>query len=65
VARSVGEIETLGSVWDSLMNPELSLFQSHRWNLLAAKFFGEREEPHFVFAENDNGAAILPAVIQT
>lgn len=65
MARSVGEIETLGSVWDSLMNPELSLFQSHRWNLLAAKFFGEREEPHFVFAENDNGAAILPAVIQT
>ena len=65
VARSVREIETLGSAWDSLMNPELSLFQSHRWNLLAATFFGEREEPHFIFAEDDNGAAILPAVIQT
>ena len=65
VARSVGEIETLGSAWDSLMNPELSLFQSHRWNLLAAKIFGQREEPHFIFAQDDNGAAILPAVIQT
>lgn len=65
VARSVCEIETLGSAWDSLMNPELSLFQSHRWNLLAATFFGEREEPHFIFAQDDNGAAILPAVIQT
>lgn len=65
VARSVAEIEGLGSSWDALMTPELSLFQSHRWNLLAARFFGEREEPYFIFAENDNGAAILPGVIQT
>ena len=47
------------------MTPELSMFQTHRWNLLAARFFAEREEPYFIFAANDNGAAILPAVIQT
>ena len=64
VARSVAEIEALGSIWDAFVNPELSLFQSHEWNLLAAKVFGQREEPYFVFAESDHGAAILPAVIQ-
>jgi CelD/BcsL family acetyltransferase involved in cellulose biosynthesis len=63
VARTVAEIEKLAPAWDSLMNPELSLFQSYRWNLLAAKVFGRREEPHFIFAEDDTGAAILPAVI--
>lgn len=46
------------------MTPELTMFQSHRWNSLAASTFGEREEPYFIFAEDDNGAAILPAVIQ-
>lgn len=64
VARNVAEIESLGSAWDSLMNPRLTLFQKHRWNLLAASIFGAREEPYFIFAENDNGAAILPSVIQ-
>ena len=65
VARSAQEVETLASPWHSLMNQGLSLFQSHRWNLLAAKIFAQREEPYFIFAEDDNGAAILPAVIQT
>ena len=41
VARSVAEIEALGSIWDAFVNPELSLFQSHEWNLLAAKVFGQ------------------------
>lgn len=65
VARNVAEIERLGPSWESLMTPELTSFQSHRWNLLAANLFREREEPYFIFAENDNGAAILPAVIQS
>jgi CelD/BcsL family acetyltransferase involved in cellulose biosynthesis len=30
---------------------------------LAADVFGDRERPQFIFAENDNGAAILPAVV--
>jgi len=64
VARTVAEIETLRPMWDSLMSPNLSLFQSYRWSFLAAKIFGEREEPHFIVAEDDNGAAILPLVIQ-
>lgn len=64
VARIVAEIEALASVWDGFINPELSMFQSHRWNLLAAKIFGQREEPYFVIAEDDNGTAILPAVVR-
>jgi CelD/BcsL family acetyltransferase involved in cellulose biosynthesis len=50
-------------VWDALLTPDLSLFQSYRWNRLAAEVFGDREQPQFIFAENDNGAAILPAVV--
>ena len=46
------------------MSPNLSLFQSYRWNLLAERVFGEREEPYFIAAEDDNGAAILPLVLQ-
>ena len=64
VARSASEIAHLSSVWDSLWTSEMSLFQSYRWNGLAAQVFAEREEPYFVFAENDNGAAIIPAVIE-
>jgi CelD/BcsL family acetyltransferase involved in cellulose biosynthesis len=64
VARSAAEIAHLSSVWDSLWTSETSLFQSHRWNRLAAEVFADREEPHFIFAENDNGAAIIPAVIE-
>lgn len=63
VARSAAEIEELSSVWDSLLAPELSLFQSYRWNHLAAQAFASREQPHFIFAESGCGAAIIPAVI--
>lgn len=63
VACSAAEIEHLASAWDSLLTPDLSLFQSYRWNRLAANVFGDREQPYFLFAENDNGAAILPAVV--
>lgn len=63
VARGIAEIEELRPAWDSLPTAEQSLFQSYRWNRLAAEVFCGREEPYFVFVENDNGAAILPAVI--
>lgn len=63
VARSVAEIEALKGMWDSLLTPELTIFQSHRWNVLAARTFADREEPYVVAAEDDNGAAILPTVL--
>ena len=62
LARGIAEIERLRPAWDSLFNSELTLFQSHRWNLLAARCFADREAPYFIFCESDNGAAIVPAV---
>lgn len=63
VARSAAEMESLRSVWESLWNSELTLFQSFRWNALAAKIFAQRQQPYVIFAESDSGAAILPAAI--
>lgn len=63
MARSAAEMETLRSVWESLWNSELTLFQSYRWNALAAKIFVQSQEPCVICAESDSGAAILPAAI--
>jgi CelD/BcsL family acetyltransferase involved in cellulose biosynthesis len=63
VARSAAEIENLRSAWESLWNSELTLFQSYRWNAVAARIFAQRQEPYVVFAESDSGAAILPVAI--
>lgn len=63
IARSAAEIAQLKSVWDALLTPASSLFQSYRWNELAALTFADREAPYFIFAETDYGAAIIPAVI--
>lgn len=64
LARGIGEIERLGPAWDSLFSSQLTIFQSHRWNLLAARCFAAREAPYFVFGEGDSGAAIVPAVVR-
>lgn len=63
VARSAAEVEELKSAWDLL--PSHTMFQGYSWNRLAAEVFSSREEPYFIFAENDSGAAILPAVVDT
>ena len=63
MARSAAEVDELRSAWNSMDVPGLSLFQSFRWNRLAAKQFASREAPYFIFCENDNGSAIIPAVI--
>jgi CelD/BcsL family acetyltransferase involved in cellulose biosynthesis len=65
VARSAGEIDELRSAWDWLHSSNLTMFQSYLWNRLAADAFASREQPYFVFAESDNGAAIIPAIIDT
>ena len=64
VARNAADIAELSSVWDALRGSEATLFQSFRWNQMAAQQFADRENPYFIFAEDDNGAAIIPAVIQ-
>ena len=64
VARSAGEMEQLRSGWEHLerLCPR-SLFQSFAWNRLAAQVFSDREAPYVVYAENGNGAALIPAAI--
>jgi CelD/BcsL family acetyltransferase involved in cellulose biosynthesis len=65
VARSAGEIDELRSAWAWLHSSKLTMFQSYLWNRLAADVFAGRQQPYFVFAESDNGTAIIPAIIDT
>ena len=64
VARSAAEIDELRPAWESLVNVECNLFQSFRWNRIAAERFADREAPYFIFAEDDNGIAVVPAVVR-
>ncbi|HEU5232698.1 MAG TPA: GNAT family N-acetyltransferase [Terriglobales bacterium] len=64
VARNSAEIDGLRSAWESVEREQGSIFQTFRWNRLAANIFADREEPYFVFCENDNGRAFIPAVIR-
>jgi CelD/BcsL family acetyltransferase involved in cellulose biosynthesis len=40
------------------------MFQSFAWNHAAACVFRERETPHVIYAESDDGAALVPAAIR-
>lgn len=64
VARSVGEMDSLRTLWDELYRQDAgaTLFQSFAWNRLAAQCFAGRETPHVVAVEGASGAAIVPAV---
>ncbi len=64
VARNAAELDELRSPWESLQRDQGTIFQSFRWNRLAANLFANHEEPYFIFCENDNGAAIIPGVIR-
>jgi len=37
------------------------MFQSFAWNHTAARVFHDRETPYVIYAESDNGAALIPA----
>jgi CelD/BcsL family acetyltransferase involved in cellulose biosynthesis len=64
VARSAAEMERLRPAWERLYSAERhTVFQSFGWNHLAARHFGEREAPLVVLAENDSGAALVPACV--
>jgi CelD/BcsL family acetyltransferase involved in cellulose biosynthesis len=64
VARSAGEMERLRPAWEHLArsNPR-SIFQQFAWNRLAAQVFADRESPYVVYAESENGAALIPAAL--
>jgi CelD/BcsL family acetyltransferase involved in cellulose biosynthesis len=64
ILRSAQDLEPLRCAWERLYREgQHSLFQSPAWNLLAARAFAAVEEPMVIHAENDSGAAIIPACI--
>jgi CelD/BcsL family acetyltransferase involved in cellulose biosynthesis len=65
IATSAAELEGMRARWEELFHStSATLFQTFDWNLLAARVFAEREVPYVIFAENDAGAAIIPACIR-
>jgi CelD/BcsL family acetyltransferase involved in cellulose biosynthesis len=64
ILRSAEGLEPLRCAWERLYSEgHHSLFQSPAWNLLAARAFAAAEEPMVIHAENDCGAAIIPACV--
>ncbi|HEV7550299.1 MAG TPA: hypothetical protein VGP65_01380, partial [Candidatus Angelobacter sp.] len=65
VCRSAREMLRLRPLWERLCaDGTHTVFQNFDLNMLAAEHFAEREEPHIVCAESQNGAAIVPAVLR-
>jgi CelD/BcsL family acetyltransferase involved in cellulose biosynthesis len=65
IAHSAYEIAKLRPAWEQLeAGQRCTLFQSFRWNHLAAQVFA-REVPYVVFAETGTGSAIVPAAVST
>lgn len=64
VARNAAELDALRSPWELIQRDQGTIFQTFAWNRLAATVFADREQPHFIFCEDGNGAAIIPAVIR-
>lgn len=66
VITSAAEMDRLQDRWNAVTAsmPRATIFQSFAWNRLAAEMFVDRERPHIIVAESDNGIAILPAVVR-
>jgi CelD/BcsL family acetyltransferase involved in cellulose biosynthesis len=63
--RSAHALEPLRGVWEGLCrDSDHSIFQTFTWNLLAARAFAAAEEPLVIHAENDSGAALIPACLR-
>jgi CelD/BcsL family acetyltransferase involved in cellulose biosynthesis len=66
-ATTPSEMERLRPAWEKLYaNPvsTCTIFQSFAWNHLAATVFTNRESPHVVLIESDNGAVLIPAAVR-
>lgn len=64
VAHTADEMLALRSRWEYLQaRCPSTIFQSFKWNWIAAKSFADREPPYVVFAETSSGMALLPLCI--
>ena len=65
IATTAQELLQLRPLWEELTTDSgCTIFQNFELNLLAAKMFAGREVPHVVCVMNNNGIAIIPAVIR-
>ena len=64
LAHTADEILALRSRWEFLQaRCHPTVFQSFKWNWIAANAFADRESPYVIFAETCNGMALLPLCI--
>jgi CelD/BcsL family acetyltransferase involved in cellulose biosynthesis len=65
LAQTLSEIDALQSRWEALhrQQDKTTIFQSFRWNRLAAATF-RQERPYVVYLETEAGAALIPAAIR-
>jgi len=64
VATTISEVEDLRPTWERIAaHSSGTMFQSFDWNLLALHTFTE-EKPYFIHAEDEDSAAIIPAVVR-
>lgn len=64
LAHTADEILALRSRWEFLQaRCHATVFQSFKWNWIAANAFADRESPYVIFAETSNGMALLPLCI--
>lgn len=64
VAQTHQEILHLRYLWKRVeRHRPATMFQSFAWNYLVARAFENRERPHVIYVETDNGTALIPAVV--
>ncbi|HET9697862.1 MAG TPA: hypothetical protein VFP40_13405, partial [Terriglobales bacterium] len=64
LARSHHDIYRLRYAWQQLESRcTVTMFQSFVWNHTAAQAFEDREVPFVIYAESDQGAALIPTAI--
>jgi CelD/BcsL family acetyltransferase involved in cellulose biosynthesis len=64
LARTPHDIYRLRYTWEQLESKHpATMFQSFAWNHTAAQAFADREIPFVIYAESDQGAALVPTAV--
>lgn len=62
ISRTQQEITRLRYLWQDIERQQpATMFQSYAWNRTAAAAFADRDDPFIIYAESDDGAALIPA----
>lgn len=64
LAHNHHDIYRLRYTWEQLeARHPATMFQSFTWNYIAAQAFVDREQPFVIYAESDQGAALVPTAM--